>query len=224
MTSVHRAPLLAVTSSLVLLVAACTSAAPDSTTTTGANASRASYADAPCPTPNIPGVPQYDFPPNARCGYLTVPENRSKPNGRTIKIFVVRVPAVSATPKPDPIVVLSGGPGGGGAFEFRSRIQAGMNADRDVIFVDQRGTHLAQPLLGCPEYDEALNRAYSILFTSPEATDADVAAVKTCRDRFAAQGVDLSAYNTAENAADFADLRVAMGFDSWNLFGTSYGT
>jgi hypothetical protein len=112
--SVHRAALLAVTSSLVLLVAACTSAAPDSTTTTGPNASRASYADAPCPTPNIPGVPQYDFPPNARCGYLTVPENRSKPNGRTIKIFVVRVPAVSATPKPDPLVVLSGGPGGGG--------------------------------------------------------------------------------------------------------------
>ncbi|HEU4331362.1 MAG TPA: alpha/beta hydrolase [Lapillicoccus sp.] len=209
---------------VTLAATACTSTAPDSTTTTGAGASRSSYADAPCPKPNIPGIPEYDFPANARCGYLTVPENRSIPNGRTIKVFVLRIPAFASTPKPDPVVVLSGGPGGGGSFEFSGRIKAGMNADRDVIFVDQRGTHLSQPLLGCPEYDEAVNRAQSILFTSPAATEADVAAVKTCRDRFAAQGVDLSAYNTAENAADIADLRVALGIESWNLFGTSYGT
>ncbi len=95
-----------------------------------------------------------------RCGYLTVPEDRSKPDGRTIRIFVMRVPAVSADPKPDPIVVLSGGPGGGGSFEFPSRIKSGMNADREMILVDQRGTHLADPLLGCADYDESLNRDF----------------------------------------------------------------
>ena len=99
-----------------------------------------------------------------------------------------------------------------------------MNADREVIFVDQRGTHLADPLLGCAEYDDSVNRGFSIGFTSPAAATADVAATKACRDRYAAAGVDLSAYNTKENAADIADLRVALGIPSWNLYGVSYGT
>ena len=34
---------------------------------------------------------------------------------------------------------------------------------------------------------------------------ADVAATKACRDRHAATGVDLSAYNTKENAADIPE-------------------
>lgn len=39
-----------------------------------------------------------------------------------------------------------------------------------------------------------------------------------------ATGVDLSAYNSVENAADFADLRAALGIDQWNVYGASYGT
>ena len=40
----------------------------------------------------------------------------------------------------------------------------------------------------------------------------------------AATGVDLAAYNSTENAADIADLRVALGIDSWNVYGVSYGS
>jgi pimeloyl-ACP methyl ester carboxylesterase len=210
---------------LTLAVAACTTASPtDTTTTAGATAGSRAFAYVTCPNPNIPGVPQFDFPASMRCGHLTVPEDRRKPGGRTIRIFVMRVPAVSANPRPDPIVVLSGGPGGGGSFEFASRIKSGMNADRELILVDQRGTHLADPLLGCAEYDESQNRAYSIGFASAAAATADLAATKACRDRHAASGVDLSAYNTKENAADLADLRVALGIQSWNVYGVSYGT
>ena len=50
------------------------------------------------------------------------------------------------------------------------------------------------------------------------------AAVKACRDRLAATGVDLAAYNSTENAADIAELRVALGIDSWNVYGVSYGS
>ena len=35
---------------------------------------------------------------------------------------------------------------------------------------------------------------------------------------------DLGAYNTNENAADFADLRTALGYARWNVVGVSYGT
>ena len=146
---------------LALVAAACTTATPNNTTTTaGGTAAARAFAYVTCPNPNVKGIPALDFPANMRCGYLTVPEDRSKPDGRTIRIFVMRVPAVSADPKPDPIVVLSGGPGGGGSFEFPSRIKSGMNADREMILVDQRGTHLADPLLGCADYDESLNRDF----------------------------------------------------------------
>jgi len=94
------------------------------------------------------------MPPGVQCGYLSVLEDRAKPQGRRIQIFVMRAPAVSATPKPDPIVYLSGGPGGAGSFEVATMIKHGLNAERDVIFVDQRGTHRAIPRLGCPGWEQ----------------------------------------------------------------------
>jgi pimeloyl-ACP methyl ester carboxylesterase len=51
-----------------------------------------------------------------------------------------------------------------------------------------------------------------------------VAATKACHDRLVGQGIDLSAYNTGENSADFADLRKVMGIAEWNVYGLSYGT
>jgi hypothetical protein len=47
----------------------------------------------------------------ARCGQLTLLENRRQPNGRAIILSVATIPAASANPKPDPIVWLAGGPG-----------------------------------------------------------------------------------------------------------------
>ena len=40
--------------------------------------------------------------PTARCGFLVVPENRSQADGRTIRLAVAIVPAVS--PQPAPLV------------------------------------------------------------------------------------------------------------------------
>jgi pimeloyl-ACP methyl ester carboxylesterase len=45
-----------------------------------------------------------------------------------------------------------------------------------------------------------------------------------CRDRLVEQGNDLNMYNTAVNADDLNDLRIALGYDKVNIYGTSYGT
>jgi pimeloyl-ACP methyl ester carboxylesterase len=206
----------------VCLVAACLgtdSSSPPSGPTRGA-----SYQTTPCPQPNIPGFPDLDFPSGAQCGYLTVLENRAKPDGRRIRIFVTRAPAVSATPKPDPIVYLSGGPGGAGSFEAAFMVKHGLNADREVVFVDQRGTHRAEPRLGCPGWEQFIYEAVSLPFAADSTTAADTAAIKECRDRLAGTGVDLAAYNSTENGADIAELRVALGIDTWNVYGVSYGS
>lgn len=64
------------------------------------------FDSAACPTVSPPALQ------NARCGFLVVPENRTKANRRTIRLAVAIVPSVSRTPAPDPVVYLSGGPGG----------------------------------------------------------------------------------------------------------------
>jgi pimeloyl-ACP methyl ester carboxylesterase len=47
---------------------------------------------------------------------------------------------------------------------------------------------------------------------------------RACRERLTGQGIDLRGYTTQEIAADVVDLRRALGYGSWNLFGVSYST
>lgn len=174
--------------------------------------------------PNFPGVPQAELGANYSCGYLTVPENRDDPKSRTIRILVARVKAVSDKPKPDPIVFLAGGPGGAGTLSAPGVVAGGMNADRDVIFVNQRGTIHDDPHLSCPEMDEFTARALDLVFEDPSTADLDAASVDACRKRLEPLGFRLASYNTRENAADIAALRGKLGIDQWNVYGVSYGT
>lgn len=160
----------------------------------------------------------------ARCGTLTVPENRTEPSGRTIRLGVAIVPAATDEPEPDPIVLLAGGPGDDAVGEAKMAIDGGLNRDRDVIFMSQRGTYSAEPDLLCPNIDEFNARAVGLVFDAPSTERLHVKATKACRDKLAGRGIDLSAYNDTESAADYDDLRTALGVEEWNLYGISYGT
>src|SRR4051794_29542198 len=46
-----------------------------------------------------------------QCGRIEVPENRADPRGPKLSIFVAVLPANTLSPKPDPLVLLAGGPG-----------------------------------------------------------------------------------------------------------------
>ncbi|MFJ9643904.1 alpha/beta fold hydrolase [Streptomyces sp. NPDC101206] len=184
----------------------------------------AGYVPAACPPSVLPGVPALGT--EFSCGYLTVPENRAEPDGRTIRIAVARLRAAAAQPRPDPVVWLTGGPGGSGLLDALTvtRLKPAINADRDVIFVDQRGTGRSEPLLNCPEIDAFTRKAVTRVATDPETTRNGAAAALACRTRLSGSGHDLSAYDTTENAADIADLRTALGIEEWNVYGVSYGT
>jgi pimeloyl-ACP methyl ester carboxylesterase len=184
----------------------------------------ASYVESECPSPNLKGTHALDLGPEYTCGYLTVPETRSDPEGPTVRIAVATVRALSATPAADPIVYLDGGPGGTGLISAASVVAAGMNAERDVVFVDQRGTYHSEPFLSCPEQDAFYAESVGLAFNDPATGEKSDAATAACHDRLVDDGVALESYNTAENAADIADLRVAMGIEQWDLYGVSYGT
>jgi len=193
-------------------------------TSTTVKTSLASYAAAPCPDPAVPGYPQFELGPGFTCGYLTVPENRSTARGPTIRLFVATLHAASATPAADPIVWLTGGAGSPVIADAKVAAGLGINADRDVIFIEQRGNYSSEPSLTCPEISTFSATSVTEPYLDPATREQSKAATTACRSRFVSDGVDLAAYSTAENARDVADLRVAMGIDKWNLYGYSYGT
>ncbi|MGW2336386.1 alpha/beta fold hydrolase [Streptomyces sp. NPDC001685] len=176
----------------------------------------ARFVPGPCPaTPEpVPG----------RCGYLEVPENRARRGGRTVRLTVAIVPAASGRPARDPVVFMTGGPGADAISDIPFLVDSGVNRDRDLIVMAQRGTLHSRPDLACPEVDRFYAEAVGLRYDAPSTGRRLVRATRACRDRLTASGVDLSAYNTTENAADFADLRRALGIERWNVYGYSYGT
>jgi pimeloyl-ACP methyl ester carboxylesterase len=161
------------------------------------------------------------------CGFLAVPENRADPDSRKIQIAFAVVRTNHPDPEPDPLVYLVGGPGGSMlarlAWVWNSQF-APLAERRDVIFVDQRGTGFAQPRLYCDEIVENYARWVGGSRDSEAHKAFTLEILQTCHDRLAADGADLTAYNSAESAADFETLRRALGYEEWNLYGVSYGT
>ena len=51
---------------------------------------------------------------NVTCGYLLVPEDRSQPTSKTIRLHVLIFKGSSRTPAADPLILLNGGPGSPG--------------------------------------------------------------------------------------------------------------
>jgi pimeloyl-ACP methyl ester carboxylesterase len=184
---------------------------------------------APLPVPRFesatcPKLPGADELVKASCGYLVVPENRSRPTGRTIRLMVAKYPARSAEKRPDPIVYLAGGPGDIAPLEVNGLIAADFIRDRDIYVVSQRGTMFSEPALTCAAPDAFARELLGLRFYSEATMRAHVAATEACHRDLAATGADLSAYNSTESAADFADLRKVLGFDVWNIYATSYGS
>jgi pimeloyl-ACP methyl ester carboxylesterase len=90
--------------------------------------------------------------------------------------------------------------------------------------MDQRGTLYSEPALTCPKVDQFFVRSLGLALDAASTRRLHAAVARACYLHLAAAGSHLSAYNTTENAADFADLRTALGITKWNVFGVSYGT
>lgn len=186
----------------------------------------------PTPTPAYrpafeTAVCQFTYTVEAKieCGYLIVPEDRAHPE-RMIRLHVAIIASHSSSPAPDPVVYLNGGPGAhtlAAADYFAAQFKDILD-QRDLILFDQRGVGYSEPALDCPEImAEKLVHLEADL--DPAAEQANFqAALADCHARLTSDGINLSAYNSAANAADLDDLRQALGYETWNLLGVSYGT
>jgi pimeloyl-ACP methyl ester carboxylesterase len=151
------------------------------------------------------------------CGYLTVLQSRDRPGGARIRLFVARIePPGEASP--DPMLVVGETLGNG--IEHGSLAPMAARTHRPILLLDQRGTGLSEPNLTCPEVRARTATLLGLRQSDPAANTAFLEAVRECRSRLTSDGVDLSAYNLTESAADVADLRRALSIDQINLIGT----
>jgi pimeloyl-ACP methyl ester carboxylesterase len=154
------------------------------------------------------------------CGYLTVPEDRSQPNGPTARLFVVKIPPPDQHPRPDPVLILGGEIG---AIPEYGKLQGeAAHLHRVVFILDQRGTGHSRPGLSCPEIDRVSTEGLVERTGDPSLRRSLLAAVTDCRSRLLASGIDPSDFDLTAMAADVEDLRRALGVASWNL--ATYGT
>ena len=175
------------------------------------------FDDGPCPVPLPKGE-------KARCGYLTVPENRDRSNSKTIRLPIIVLKSSDPDPLPDPVLRTFGGPGASSMNLVRSRNSSPWLKKRDLIIFEQRGTRYAEPSLNCPEVKETNVSSAKAHLSSADARRDEIRAAKRCYDRLTALGIDLSAYNSRESAADIEDLRRALGIEKINLWGLSYSS
>jgi len=157
------------------------------------------------------------------CGYVVVPERHDNPEGPTLRLPVAIRRATAADARPDPLFLAQGGPGGD-AFEIFSLLvpNTDLAANRDIVIFNQRGTFYTDPDLACPETNDIL--ADLLKADSEQGQRLYDQALTACFDRLTAEGVDLSAYNSLENAADVPEIASALGYDEYNFYGVSYGT
>lgn len=160
--------------------------------------------------------------PGVRCAYLDVPAKRSDPASATLSLFVTIGAATDGPSDRAPIVPIAGGPGGttGG----HGWLESPLRAHYDIVLLDQRGTGLSEPALHCGELEAPVVTSAGLSVDDPARTEALRDAAAACRGRYEKRGVDLSAFNTEESAADIEDLRRALGVPQLNLEGGSYGT
>ena len=193
----------------------------------------------PSPTPvALPGEPAFEtapcpftLPPDEKegetvvCGFVNVPELHGDPDSGMLQLAVVVFKSQSGAPKPDPVILLSGGPGEKTVENAANMLSilGQFRGQRDIIVFDQRGVGQSKPALECPEFVQAILDNLDEI-DSQTGLRLMFDAIMSCRDRLVAQGHNLAAYNTTENAADVDDIRRALGYDQVNLYGGSYGS
>lgn len=162
------------------------------------------------------------------CATLTVPLTYEQPDGETIDIDVVKLPAEDQSKKLGSLVLNPGGPGGSGV-EYARAARAVLTGDLieryDVVGFDPRGVGSSTPI-ECLT-DRQLNR-FLELDPNPEA-DEDVAATVAVSQRFGPRcerrAPDLTPnIGTPFVARDLDILRQTLGDERLNYLGKSYGT
>lgn len=155
----------------------------------------------------------------AQCGTLTVDETPGLAGGRTIDLDIAVLPATgsSSVVEADPLFLLAGGPGQAATevYPNAAYLFEEINRTRDIVLVDQRGTGESNGFVCDNLTDESL--------PDDLPDEAAVGLLDDCRKELEQQA-DLTQYTTDRFIEDLEAVRVALDYDTINLYGASYGS
>ncbi|MGQ0802797.1 MAG: alpha/beta hydrolase [Actinomycetota bacterium] len=160
------------------------------------------------------------------CATLTVPLDYDDPDGETIEVALIRVPATDPGEKIGSLLVNPGGPGASGVdfvanngFFFPDELRERF----DIVGFDPRGTGATEPIECVRSLDEVLGFDYSP--ESPEERDTLEAGVEEFTEQCeAAHGELLEHISSQDTVRDMDRIREAVGDEKLTYLGFSYGT
>jgi pimeloyl-ACP methyl ester carboxylesterase len=170
----------------------------------------AASAQAP---PPIFTTPCPKLQPDARCGHVEVPLDRSRLDGRMISIgFVVLPRTKPAEPGQEPVFVVFGGPGDAASANSDAVVRnfGGVRDRHDVVMVDYRGEGGSDPI-DCTPLQHLTTNSMSTV----------IRAVGACGSQL---GDASDLYGAGDVADDIDAVRAALGYATIDLYGVSYGT
>ncbi len=147
-----------------------------------------------------------------RCTRISVPLDYQHEDGDSVSLHVTVAPSIKENAKPDPLFVLAGGPGQAGSeiVMLLEHAFSKVRQNRDIIFIDQRGTGRSGKLL-CAQADQ--------IDELPSSQQED--AIKQCLREIPG---NKNHYSTDNAARDIDRVRAALGYQTINVWGGSYGS
>ena len=162
------------------------------------------------------------------CGTFVVPASWDSPGEEKRSFEVAVLKARDGSSKAEPLVFFGGGPGAwnleGYLASQTPTALSPINEKRDIIFFDKRGGGLSNQSLYCHEYFDLFIEAYGVVADAKADADAILASLQACHTRLTSNGIDVSHYNSYQVASDIAALMPALGYDTYDLYGISYGS
>jgi pimeloyl-ACP methyl ester carboxylesterase len=155
------------------------------------------------------------LPEEILCGVHTVFEDRQAGTGAQIPIHVAVLPPLRRAIAPDPLLILSGGPGQGARSlaVAAARYFKQVRRTRAIVLVDLRGTG-SSGALKCLDATDELSRL-------DQGADVYLGTGAAC---LAALGGDPRHYTHTDALADLDEIRRRLGYARVNLWGGSWGT
>ena len=156
-------------------------------------------------------------------GFITVPEDYQKPDGRLIKVAFSIIKARVENPKRDGLLYFQGGWGSPMIRSVKGFMNRFPIRDRDIILFDFRGTGFSEPALctdlGLKVYEDIISD-----YSYSEFNEHQKNQINQCFDDLEAQQIDFLQYGSRNGMRDIRMLMDQLEYESYNLFGISYGT
>ncbi len=170
--------------------------------------------------------------PGLQCAYLEVPLDYSDPNGRIIKIGLLKRPASDPASRIGSLVINPGGPGGSGMSAAASRAEeiglTELGRRFDFVGFDPRGVDSSEPQVLClsPEGRDAERLMNLNVDSSPAGVarteNHEKAENEECLRRTGKEV--LANIGTREVVRDLDVVRSGLGDEKLTYLGYSYGT